>query len=198
MAAKERLAFVEQQSEVSQTFALAIGDPNLILDLRAISSAREGNTVFHEFWQCVQEVLAAMATAAEDRRHGGVVAYLAEQISTAELFRRAHARFDDKKSPFPMIDPNAKAPSFKWFQFQFWPANEHVRSAFQHTGRFPLRLQLQVRNLRKGAVELLAVRLELLEHDAKPHDGQHACAVLALQVEQRLELLVGLELRKEV
>ena len=85
-----------------------------------------------------------MNTAAEERRHRGVVAFLSEEISQSQLYRRCVLRFDGKKASVPSINITAKCPSIKWFTYQFWPSNEFVRSAFKHSGRFPLRLQLQV------------------------------------------------------
>ena len=150
LAEKERFAYLQQQTEIAETFALGIGDLDIIVDIRTIvRAARTGSTSFGEFWQCVQEELDSMNTAADERRHGGVVAWLSEVVSHEELFERCLARFEAKKGPPPSIDLNAKVPSISWFKYQFWPSNEHVRSAFRHIGRFPLRLQLQVRNLRK-------------------------------------------------
>lgn len=149
MAVSERTAFLSKKLEISETFALAVGDPDLILDLRAITMRGHiGQTTFSEFWLCVEEVLDAMNTAAEERRHGGVVAYLSEVISSRELFDRCKVLLDTKVEA-GTVNPDAKVPSIAWFKYQFWPSNEHVRSALLHTGRFPLRLQLQVRNLRK-------------------------------------------------
>lgn len=91
-----------------------------------------------------------MTLAADERRHGGVVAYLSEVVSQNRLYSRAQERFNDKVSKGHIAAHQAKIPSLRWFKFQFWPANEHVRAALQYTGRFELKMQLQVRNLRKS------------------------------------------------
>ena len=90
-----------------------------------------------------------MNLAAEERRHGGVVAYLSEVLSIAEFYARCSATFEEKQSDGTIIAEMCK-PSEKWFRLQFWPANEHVRAAFQFTGRFPLKFQLQKKFVRKS------------------------------------------------
>lgn len=148
-SAAERQALIDKQLALSNTFVCACGEPEILADLRSISNAeRKGSSCFSEFWQCMQEELDAMTVAADERRHSGVVAYLSEIISHARLFEKVVVRFEQKKASSAIPD-TARIPSQRWFEFQFWPANEHVRSALQFTGRFPLKLQLQVRNLRK-------------------------------------------------
>jgi hypothetical protein len=151
MEKEERLAFVERQVKLAETFTLAVGETDLVLDIRAITNAaRVDQTAFSAFWECTLEILNAMNTAAEERRHGGVVAFLSELISHKELFERAVARLEAKKASIPpTVSLDADACSLSWFQYQFWPANEYVAAALNYTGRFPLRLHLQVRNLRK-------------------------------------------------
>lgn len=147
--AKERQAAVDQRFELAETFALACGEAEIVADLRSIANAeRKGSTCFSEFWLCVQEELDAMAVAADERRHSGVVAYLSEIISHSQLYARANERLERKKEAGE-VSADTALPTEKWFVFQFWPSNEHVRSALQYTGRFPLKLQLQVRNMRK-------------------------------------------------
>ena len=98
MAKKECDAFLRKQLELAETFTLGIGDSDLVLDIRTIFNAGcTGKTAFSEFWDCVQEELDDMNTAAEERRHGGVVAYLSELISQRELFDRCVTRFEHKK-----------------------------------------------------------------------------------------------------
>lgn len=149
LEAKERQAAVDAQFALAETFTLACGEAEILADLRGVANAhRKGITCFEAFWVCVQEELDSMTVAADDRRHGGVVAYLSEVISHRTLFDRAKSRLNSKKSA-GAVDVDAKIPSDKWFAFQFWPTNENVRRSLQYTGRFPLKLQLQVRNLRK-------------------------------------------------
>ena len=86
LGSKEKVAFVQKQVEIAEVFALAIGEIDIIVDLRTIANeARTGTTAFAEFWQCVGEELDAMNTAADERRHGGVVAYLSELVSHQEV-----------------------------------------------------------------------------------------------------------------
>ena len=47
------------------------------------------------------------------------------------------------------IAADARVPTLRYFEFQFWPANEHVKAALMYSGRFPLRLAMQKRTLRK-------------------------------------------------
>lgn len=149
LAAKERQAAMEQHMTLASTFIKACGKPEIIADLRGIANAaRKGSTCFAEFWTCTQEELDAMIVAADERRHGGVVAFLSEVISHRQLYERVEKRFYEKKMS-AIIASDARLPSQRLFEFQFWPTNEHVRTALQFTGRFPLKLQLQVRNLRK-------------------------------------------------
>ena len=89
-----------------------------------------------------------MVLAADERRHSGVVAYLSEITSYSKLYADCLRAFE-KGQEDGTIGILQEASSLKWFHFQFWPANEHVRSAFMYTGRFQLKMQLQVRNLRK-------------------------------------------------
>lgn len=154
ISTKERQAAVDARFALAETFAFACGEAEIIGDFRSITSATaKGKTCFEEFWRCVTEELDAMTVAADDRRHSGVVAYLSEVVSHATLFARAQARFDSKVASGE-IAAGTKVPSQKWFAFQFWPTNEHVRTALQYSGRFPLKLQLQVRNLRKDHAHL--------------------------------------------
>jgi hypothetical protein len=97
---------------------------------------------------CSTQVLDKLVVAADERRHGGVVARMSTVISYGQLYRDCVTEFEDGQAD-GTIDVLAKAPSQRWFEFQFWPANEHVRAAFNYTGRYPLKLQMQVRNLRK-------------------------------------------------
>ena len=97
---------------------------------------------------CAQ-VIDRMVLAADDRRHGGgVVAYLSEVMSYAGLYKTCVDEFERGQAD-NSIDSTQKVPSRAWFDMQFWPANEHVRAAFMYTGRFPLKMQMQIRNLRK-------------------------------------------------
>ena len=98
---------------------------------------------------CAQ-VIDRMVLAADDRRHGGgVVAYLSEVMSyDAGLYKTCVDEFERGQAD-NSIDSTQKVPSRAWFDMQFWPANEHVRAAFMYTGRFPLKMQMQIRNLRK-------------------------------------------------
>lgn len=149
LPAKERQAAMDAQFKLAQTFTLACGEAEILADLRGIANAeRKGTTCFAEFWKCVQEELDSMTVAADERRHNGVVAYLSETISHKTLFSRANDRLSSKKL-LGKVPDNVRVPSERWFSFQFWPTNEHVQAALQYTGRFPLKLQLQVRNLRK-------------------------------------------------
>lgn len=90
-----------------------------------------------------------MNLAADERRHDGVVAYLSEVVTQKTLYERVQRRYNLKVCN-GIIPLEASVPSLRWFRFQFWPANEHVRASLQFTGRFKLKLQLQVRNLRKS------------------------------------------------
>ena len=156
--------------------------------MAVIRMPRIGQTTFSEFWLCVQEVLDAMNTAAEERRHGGVVAYLSEVVSSPELFDRCKALFDSKVEA-GTFNSEAKVPSIAWFKYQFWPSNEHVRSALLHTGRFPLRLQLQVRNSRKehGHAYYCAKQKSLAKEFAIKY-RDHACAI---QPDDKQNLNIG-------
>lgn len=146
---KERQAALDAQLALVETFTLACGEAEILADLRGIANAeRKGGTCFVEFWNCVQEELDSMTVAADERRHSGVVAYLSEIVSHRTLFERSKARLEAQQAS-GQTSEQAKVPSERWFAFQFWPTNEHVRAALQYTGRFPLKLQLQVRNLRK-------------------------------------------------
>lgn len=148
---KERQALIDKRLALVETFVLGCGDPELFPDLRKLAHAqRSGTTCFNEFWTCVQEELDSMTLAADERRHSGVVAYLSEVITQEKLYQSATKRFDAKVESGDIDRSIAKMPSERWFRFQFWPTNEHVHTALQYTGRFPLKLQLQVRNLRKS------------------------------------------------
>lgn len=164
--AKERQAAVEMRFALAETFATACGDATIVADIRAIkAAARKGSTCFDHFWSCVHAELDSMTQAADERRHSGVVAYLSEVLSHRQLFNRVEGRFKDgvNKGEIPI---DARMPSLRWFAFQFWPTNEYVRSALQFTGRFPLKLQLQVRNLRKQHAHAYycAKQKRLVEH----------------------------------
>ena len=97
--------------------------------------------------------LSELTLAADERRHSGFVAYLSEILSYEKLYYDVSAAFRRQQESAdgapPKIPPTSKVPSLSWFKFQFWPANEHVRSALQYTGRFQLRMTLQTRDLRK-------------------------------------------------
>ena len=94
------------------------------------------------------QVIDKMVLAADERRHNGVIAYLGEVLSYSQLYADCLAAFEQGQAD-GSIDVLQRAPCSRWFEMQFWPANEHVRAAFQYTGRFPLKMQLQIRNLRK-------------------------------------------------
>lgn len=132
IAASERQAAVEARFALVETFVLTCGEAEIVADLRGISNAsRSGKSVFNEFWGCVTEELDAMILAADDRRHGGLVAYLSEVISHSRLYARVQNRFKSKVAAGE-ISSEAKVPSEKWFAFQFWPSNEHVQASMQH------------------------------------------------------------------
>lgn len=150
VSCKERQAALEERAALVENFVLRCGDPGVIQDLRCLENAkRKGETCFTEFWSCVQQELDAMTLAADERRHSGVVAYLSEIISHKKLYEKVVTHFEEKKAS-GVFPESAKAPSCKWFKFQFWPSNEHTRASLQFTGRFPLKLQLHVRNMRKA------------------------------------------------
>ena len=92
------------------------------------------------------QVLGKMVVDADERRHG--VGYMSEAISYRQLYRDCVDLFEQGQAD-RTIDVLSKVPSQHWFELQFWPSNEHVRAAFCYTGRFPLKLQMQIRNLRK-------------------------------------------------
>lgn len=151
MVSKERQAFVDARLALVESFVFGCGDPQIIPDLRIVANERskKGTSTFDAFWSCVHEEIESMTLAADERRHSGVVAYLSEVVSQNRLYANAQQRFESKMAT-GIIPADAKMPSSRWFKFQFWPSNEHVRTSFQYTGRFALKLQLQVRNLRKS------------------------------------------------
>lgn len=150
LSSKERQAFVDERLALVESFSFVCGDPEIIPDMRVLLNAQKrGSTCFTEFWDCVQEELDSMTVAADERRHGGVVAFLSEVISQKKLDDSAQERLDTKKLN-GIIASDVASPSLQWFRFQFWPSNEHVRTSWQYTGRFQMKLQLQVRNLRKS------------------------------------------------
>jgi len=131
-------------------FLAVIGDPEVVLDLRAIANGhRNGISTFMSFWGCVDAYLVKLNTAAQERRHGGVVCFLSDVLSFPVMYRELVEMFDEKKSS-GRIGADERAPSLRWLMLNFWPSNEHVRAAECYTGRFPLCCMLQTRSLRKG------------------------------------------------
>ncbi|KAJ1446876.1 hypothetical protein M885DRAFT_576961 [Pelagophyceae sp. CCMP2097] len=140
---KERIAFA------SKILSLVGPDGDLVLDLRVLANAlRLGKTCLTEFWNCLNEVLDEMVLAAEARRHGNIVTYLSEIISHSSLFRRALASLEAKKAN-GTVKAEELSPTLHWFEMQFWPGSEYVKSTIGYTGRFPLKLMLQTREQRK-------------------------------------------------
>lgn len=116
MSTKERQAAVDDRLELVETFVLACGDAQLIPDMRCAANARRmGSTCFHEFWDCVHEELDSMTLAADERRHGGVVAYLSEVVTQKKLYELSSIRFHAKVAAGQLVEADAKMPSLRWF-----------------------------------------------------------------------------------
>lgn len=139
----------KRQAAFVMNFVHGVGDPSMIGDLRIIENAkRSGKSSFEAFWDCLDEVLNSSVQAAQERRHGGVVTYASELIAHKEIYKKALEKLDLKKSNH-QISEDEQAPSCRWMEFQFWPANEHVLTALNYTRRFAVRNVLQKRVLRK-------------------------------------------------
>ncbi|KAL3918518.1 MAG: hypothetical protein SGPRY_005986, partial [Prymnesium sp.] len=95
-------------------------DAALLPDLRSIhAEARKDSTCFEEFWSCVQAKLDGIVVVAEEKRHGGEVAYLSKVVSIPSLYRAAAAIFETRVKE-EKIPPVAKLlPVKRWFGFNF-------------------------------------------------------------------------------
>ena len=69
-------------------------------------------------------------------------------ISHSIFYERCKGIFEDRQRE-SLIPSDALIPSLRWFEFQFWPCNEYVTTAFKYTGRFPMIFTVQKRTLRK-------------------------------------------------
>jgi len=171
---KERIAFA------SKILSLVGPDGDLVLDLRSLANAlRLGKTCFTEFWNCLNEVLDEMVLATEARRHGSIVTYLSEIISHSSLFRRALASLEAKKAN-GTVKAEELSPTLRWFEMQFWPGNEYVKSAIGYTGRFPLKLMLQTREQRKEHPHFCYTRSQNYLLKAYVYKFQENCAFISV------------------
>jgi hypothetical protein len=179
----ERIAFAERLVQ-------SVGaDGDAVLDLRKLSNAhRLSETMFEAFWVTTQEVLDSMVLGAEERRHGGVVAHLSEIISHNALYSKVLALFDSKKE-VGTIAAKEEAPSLRWFEMQFCPANEYIKSASAYTGRFQLKLHLQTRQMRKDHAHFHYCRVQ--NHMGKAFTLKFRNFVLALQADDKANGTIG-------
>jgi hypothetical protein len=179
----ERIAFAERLIQ-------SVGaDGDAVLDLRKLSNAhRLGETMFEAFWVVAEEVLDSMVLGAEERRHGGVVAHLSEIISHQTLYSNVLALFDSKKEA-GTIAAKEEAPSLRWFEMQFCPANEYIKSASAYTGRFQLKLQLQARQMRKDHAHFHYCRVQ--NHHGKDFTLKFRDNVLAVQADDKANGTIG-------
>ena len=134
----------------AEDFATTVGDPAVIRDIRTISNGlRTGSTVFVACFKCVEELLASKNLAAQERREAGVHAYMSEFVSFEDMYAESVENFEQKKVD-GKVKPEEEACSIRWLKFNFWPANQHVRTAGSYTGRFQVVHALQTRTLHKN------------------------------------------------
>ena len=139
----------KREAAFVHAFVTGVGDPDLLADLRTLENAKRlGSSSFEGFWECTHEHLGSLKQNAEERRHGGVVVYASEVISHQVLYDAVVVKFEAKKAA-GLIGADELVPSLRWLEFQFWPANEHVKSALAYVGQFPLVMGIQQRVLRK-------------------------------------------------
>ena len=118
----------------SQIF-MSNDDDGLLLDFHT-TNGNLGSTVFDAFWDEVQQLFNEYTLSVHERRHETHL-YLPFAISIIELIDRIKER-----------KPEIKVPSNKWVRLQFQPRNPSSEVAFSYAGRFPIKFQVQGRQLR--------------------------------------------------
>ena len=129
-AVQERLAF-----------ALDAQDPDIVVDLCALSEGRQGR--YAAFWvECGQFLADQAITAVDDRRHGQVM-HMATAISTRDLMEQDGERLPE----------DIPVPGESWLRLQFCPKNTSYAAACHYTGKLDIKHMVQARQLSHNHVD---------------------------------------------
>ena len=119
---------------------ITLGDPDIIADYRKVKGDVKGSTVFQKYWDEVDKYLEEqLLKVCEDRRHDTL-----DRLASAVSMRNLHQVISDR------LPERTAIPSFEWFRLQFFPGDIRALSHMRHKGKFPMRLKLQSRTLRKS------------------------------------------------
>uniref|UniRef100_A0A1X7UZ84 Uncharacterized protein n=1 Tax=Amphimedon queenslandica TaxID=400682 RepID=A0A1X7UZ84_AMPQE len=126
----------EEEIDKRVTEALAMQDPDIIVDLRHLNSNESDRfTVFRE--KCTQYL--STCTAVHERRHD-TVTFMAKAISVRDLIQEV-TRLCPEGTP---------VPSQAWVFLNICPRNPHSLVAKRYTGRLQAKHVIQKRQFRKS------------------------------------------------
>ena len=121
---------------------LQVNDPEIILDFRR-TNGKANHCLFIGFWSELQSYLDEITLAVNERRQGDIL-HMPFAFSIRPLKEmiedRLKQRHPEQTPPIPLLE---------WIHLQFWPANPCSNRAIRKTGRFQVKLGIQVRQLCK-------------------------------------------------
>ena len=126
----------EQEIDQRISEALAMEDPDVIIDLRELNS--NGKDRFSVFWEKCSQYLS-MCTSVHDRRHGSVT-FMAKAVSVRDLIQEVTK----------LCPEDTPIPSQAWVQLNFCPRNPHCQVAKRYTGRLEAKHVIQKRQFHKS------------------------------------------------
>ena len=140
-ATKQHLA--RKEFEDRMTHLLLLDDHEMIEVLRNEMHGDPKTSVFDKFWLELSKVMEEKAVLVAEENRSDQLSRSAIDISYASLRRTVLER----------VPEGTPIPSYRWFLYQFYPANLETREAMHHTGRFAVKLKAQSRSMRKASVD---------------------------------------------
>ena len=126
----------EEEMDNRVTEALAMQDPDFIVDLRHLNSNESDR--FTVFWEKCTQYLST-CTAVHERRHD-TVTFMAKAISVRDLIQEVTK----------LCPEGTPIPSQAWVHLNFCPRNPHSLVAQRYTGRLQAKHMIQKRQFRKS------------------------------------------------
>lgn len=135
--ASARPSKISQNVQTRLKLFMEAGDPELLVDLRQLNKGAP--TQYDTFFTGVENYINKNSLEAVHERRHDEAGRLALAISVRDLIAQV-------ASELPKDTP---VPSEAYMRLQFWPKNKTHHAALHYTGRFPLKYQIQTRQIRE-------------------------------------------------
>ena len=125
------------------TALLLLDDWKMAEELKTEMKGDPKSSMCETFWETVSKVLEQQAVLVAELNRGDGISRTTIDISYASL----------RRSVEEIVAEGTNIPSKRWFELQFFPNNLEARQALNHTGRYPVKLKVQSRTMRKASMD---------------------------------------------